>query len=534
MLGLGGVRYEVGLPLRWWPGSGDEVSRAGSCLLNSGQATLTLRSVGRTLVRAIMAVFGYGRRPMADPESVRDARRELGRRLAALRRAAGLNQFGLAAAVNYTRSIVANVEVGRQNAPREFWSSCDDVLRAGGTLLEGHDDLRRLRANHLRTAMLKQSRIEGHWTATPGGAGDPNLRRGAAGDTLGADDLVRVAGTAWFGMLPSDLRDLPGAWTGANDLPATLGSAHLRALQRSIDLFEQWDHQFGGGLHRAAMAGQLGWACAAVRHASMTDELRRRWLATTAKLADLAGWAIFDAGAADGLAERYLLVGLNLAGEAGDMQQRAHTATSLSRVLTYHGRTREALEIIDLARLSWRRLPALGRVAVSIVEARAHAKMGDARACRLAVESCDADFAAAPPDEAGDPTWGYYADTGQVLGDAGHALFDVAVHSAEEDDAVTTIERLEDACRRHDPSMHRSRALTMLRIASLKARHHDQVGAVHATTLAVADAQHVVSRRVLDDLRALRAALKSSFPRPADGGAAEAVRRIDRVLIAGF
>ncbi|MGH8077085.1 MAG: hypothetical protein ACREPE_07145, partial [Lysobacter sp.] len=39
------------------------------------------------------------------------------------------------------RSTVANVETGRQHAPREFWQSCDDLLGAGGDLLASYDRL---------------------------------------------------------------------------------------------------------------------------------------------------------------------------------------------------------------------------------------------------------------------------------------------------------------------------------------------------------------------------------------------------------
>lgn len=85
---------------------------------------------------------------MADPEQVRQARLELGRSLARFRHAAGLKQAALAATVHYTRSTVANVEVGRQNAPLNFWTRCDEVLNAGGALREGYDAICRLLATH--------------------------------------------------------------------------------------------------------------------------------------------------------------------------------------------------------------------------------------------------------------------------------------------------------------------------------------------------------------------------------------------------
>jgi hypothetical protein len=50
-------------------------------------------------------------------------------------------QCSLAAQVPFSRSTVANVEIGRQQAPREFWQLCDDLLGARGDLLAAYDRL---------------------------------------------------------------------------------------------------------------------------------------------------------------------------------------------------------------------------------------------------------------------------------------------------------------------------------------------------------------------------------------------------------
>jgi hypothetical protein len=239
----------------------------------------------------------------------------------------------------------------------------------------------------------------------------------------------------------------------------------------------------------------------------MTDRLKREWQKTAARLADLAGWACFDAGEQPNVAQRYFLTAIQLAGEAGDVQQRTHTATSMSRHLTYNGRTAEALSVIDMARLGWRELPPLGRAVIGIVEARVHGKMGNAQACHRAVDLCDDNFAASPLGGSQDPVWGYYADAGQILGDAGHALFDLAMNSGDEDQADATINRLEAAYATHPPEVSRSKALTMIRIACLKARHHDTPGACDAAEIGVDDARQVRSHRVTHDLQQLNTVL---------------------------
>ncbi len=81
---------------------------------------------------------------MIDPGDITAARRALGRQLAKFRRAKGYNQHQLASHAHYGRSSIANVEVGRQNVPRDFWLRCDQLLEANGTLLRGYDQLQAL------------------------------------------------------------------------------------------------------------------------------------------------------------------------------------------------------------------------------------------------------------------------------------------------------------------------------------------------------------------------------------------------------
>jgi len=58
-------------------------------------------------------------------------RRDLGRRLAAARRAAGYTQQRLATATGYSRSTVSNAEIGHPDVARVFWIRCDEILRTG-------------------------------------------------------------------------------------------------------------------------------------------------------------------------------------------------------------------------------------------------------------------------------------------------------------------------------------------------------------------------------------------------------------------
>ncbi|MEU8007211.1 helix-turn-helix domain-containing protein [Catellatospora sp. NPDC049111] len=75
-------------------------------------------------------------------KSAADGRAMLGSRLAALRAAAGYTQETFAPATRfYGRSSIANIERGRQSAPRDFWVRCDELLNADGYFAREHDRL---------------------------------------------------------------------------------------------------------------------------------------------------------------------------------------------------------------------------------------------------------------------------------------------------------------------------------------------------------------------------------------------------------
>ncbi|MEV5692570.1 hypothetical protein [Micromonospora globbae] len=205
---------------------------------------------------------------------------------------------------------------------------------------------------------------------------------------------------------------------------------------------------------------------------------------------------------------------IQLASEAGDVQQRAHSATTLARHLTYLGRVSDALDVIGLVHSDWREIPTLGRAAVRIVEARAYARSHDGSACIRAVGLCDEDFSASGLDGAEDPVWGYYADTGQILGDAGHALFDIVMTNSYRKQADPTISRLQSAYSYHPVEAARSRALTMVRIACLQLRNGDVTSGLTSMQAGLADARGVYSSRLRDDLRVLGSILANTQPEP--------------------
>ncbi len=75
------------------------------------------------------------------PLDVREGWRELGRRLAGRRDVAGVTQVDLAYRTGYSRSLIANIETGRRQAPRVFWVQVDRELGADGVLVTAFDQV---------------------------------------------------------------------------------------------------------------------------------------------------------------------------------------------------------------------------------------------------------------------------------------------------------------------------------------------------------------------------------------------------------
>src|SRR5690348_11717295 len=96
-------------------------------------------------------MYGLGDE-VANPQVVRAAWVELGHQLAAKRKAAKLSQQELANRTTYSRSSIANIEIGLQHVDRSFWEKADQLLDAGGELVREYDAAEALQRRHQRPA----------------------------------------------------------------------------------------------------------------------------------------------------------------------------------------------------------------------------------------------------------------------------------------------------------------------------------------------------------------------------------------------
>lgn len=104
----------------------------------------------------------------ADGDDLAPLKEALGDLLAARRATAGLTQLQLAQAIRYGRTTVATAESGHRQPAAEFWSACDEILRADGDLIRAYEQLAAARRRQAeRRIRAARSRRVGRPEANP-------------------------------------------------------------------------------------------------------------------------------------------------------------------------------------------------------------------------------------------------------------------------------------------------------------------------------------------------------------------------------
>lgn len=127
---------------------GESAPSAAALARTTGFSALTCRKALSILTKGGVLVPGRSRNgrprvpgPTVTPaeRTLADAERTLSASLAARRRALGLTQPQLAAAIDMSVTTVGHAETGRLWQSRHFWEQADKALDADGVLLRLHD-----------------------------------------------------------------------------------------------------------------------------------------------------------------------------------------------------------------------------------------------------------------------------------------------------------------------------------------------------------------------------------------------------------
>ncbi|MGH3822742.1 MAG: helix-turn-helix domain-containing protein [Pseudonocardiaceae bacterium] len=274
-------------------------------------------------------------------------------------------------------------------------------------------------------------------------------------------------------------------------LPGSVGYQEVEQIEHAARIFRDWDDQFGGGLGRKAVAGQLSEVADLLRD-SHPVKIQRRLFGAMAQLAETAAMMSWDSGH-QALAQRYYVLALRASKAAGDRAFCANVMAAMARQLLYLDHPSDALELVRLAQNdSAGYATASVRSMLYTREAWAYAKLGRISAFRRATDKAEDALAEATPAE--DPYWIIYFDLAELHGTIGGRLRELAHHDKQF--AGETVERVSQAITLRRPGRLRISALDQIGLAEARLIQGEMDEASHLAQQAVALVEQTPSDRV--------------------------------------
>lgn len=312
----------------------------------------------------------------------------------------------------------------------------------------------------------------------------------------------------------------------AGHRPVRLSEPELALLESTAVMFRVWDHQCGGGLQRKAVVGQLHEVTDLLQEPH-PEAVARRLHRVAADLAALAGWMSYDVGLQP-TAQKYFVLALHAAKEAGDRPLGAFILSSMSRQMIHLNRPEDALELIHLAQYGSRdSSTATTQAMLHAVEARAYATLGQVSKCHRAVRMAEDCFDERRPGE--DPAWISFFNEAELNAENAHSYRDLA-YAAGRSSTYASLAHpvMEKAVRLFsaDTVHQRAYALNLVGMATVHLLQRDAEQTAALTVQAVSVARGVRSERVNTRIRTTADAALRAF-----GQVAEVVALRERLAV---
>lgn len=273
--------------------------------------------------------------------------------------------------------------------------------------------------------------------------------------------------------------------------PGSVGYQEVEQIENTARIFRDWDDQFGGGLRRKAVVGQLNEVADLLRD-SHPVKIQRRLFGAMAQLSETAAMMSWDSGH-QALAQRYYVLALRASKAAGDRAFGANVMAAMARQLLYLNHPSDALELVRLAQDD-----AAGYATASVRsmlysrEAWAYARLGRLSAFRRATDKAEDALTEAKPAE--DPYWIIYFDVAELEGTTGGRLLELAHRDKRLADE--TAERISQAIALRRPGRLRSSALDQIGLAEARLIEGEMEEASRLGHQAVALVEQTTSDRV--------------------------------------
>ncbi|MFC8174366.1 hypothetical protein ACFUJ0_07360 [Streptomyces sp. NPDC057242] len=308
--------------------------------------------------------------------------------------------------------------------------------------------------------------------------------------------------------------------------PQRLSEVELNLLESTTAMFRKWDAQCGGGLRRKAVVGQLHEVTDLLQEPHPAD-VSRRLFTCAAELAELAGWMSYDVGLQP-TAQKYFVLALHAAKEAGDKPLGSYILSSMSRQMIHLGRPDDALELIHLAQYGSRDCAtARTQAMLYAMEARAYANMGQPSKCKRAVRMAEDTFSDAGLEGEPEPDWIGFFSEAELNGENSHSYRDLAYVAGRSPTYASLAEPLMERAVElfeKDADHQRSYALNLIGLATVHLLKREPEQSVVLAEKALGVARSIRSERVNTRLRKTVDHAARGF-----GDVAEVVQLTDRL-----
>lgn len=417
-----------------------------------------------------------------------------------LKKHAGLSQNRIGLACGLTPGKVSTIMSGRaQITTYEVLCRVADGLRIPGDLLGLA--ARPWESSETSAAVTPETPI--HMDTPWQDTATVNLASQLTGIDLSMDRRTLARALAATTVTGAALLDSLEGWMHPGEpgthraRPGRLGIRDVERLEETAKAFRAWNHQYGGGLRRRAVLGQLS-EVAMLLEEHQAPIVEERLYRVLAQLAGTAAGMAWDAGL-QRRAQDYYRLSLRAAHAGNDRRWGANTLAGMARQMLYANRPADALDLIRLAQegsqaVAGPRLRAMLRTR----EAWALASMGRTAAFNRATEQARAELANAG-DPNNEPYWIAYFDAAELAGTTGGRHLELARDNPRAH-AERAGEEIQHALATREPGANRSTALDRLGLAETFFLVGDLGAAVTETHAALDVAERVQSGRVREGM----------------------------------
>jgi len=334
--------------------------------------------------------------------------------------------------------------------------------------------------------------------------------------------LLAYAATVTVGTAGALVTGRPARRPVTSPLPSRVGLDDVRQIEAVTAGLRDLDYRFGGGSCCEAVLAHARWA-ERLCELSVDPDVTRRLVIAVADVFNLAGWIAFDVGLY-ATARDQLAAALDRARQAGVPSLTANVLYRAGRVSLHRGATQEALRFFQLGQLAAQDSGCRRTVAMLCANiAWAYAELGDEGRAAAHLGRAADEFARGDVGSDEPRPWAQFFGVADVEALAGVTQLALAGRTPDRVGAARTA--LERSVADRGPEMARSLAFEQGELARACLIEHDWAIAVDVGEQALAQAQRLRSRRVLDRLRPLGALAAGC---PDAGPESDAVRDLGR------